>query len=325
MRASRLLARSLGIFALLALATPCAAAQSLADLREELRESLHGRRFGHGIVALSDLANEQELAAARYEIDDEQDTSVSTLSLPWQTSRELPGSSRSLYLEANFGYMQAEGELDDILEGTLPGMEVGYDSKWTAISGLVGAGIACPLANGLTLTPIVDLSLTHLKNESDYAGPGEAAYAPVFDGILFNWSSTILGVGGALRADLSGDVTGDIRYELVGRYDLRHLETLRSTDSAQDLSEASQFVTGRVEFSGFMPIVIGHENIEWHTHVGYRSFFAETADALGFGDFVELGGGLDFAALGLSKVSLQGSVLEGHDVSGWTLGLSASF
>ncbi|HIK59917.1 MAG TPA: hypothetical protein EYF98_04415 [Planctomycetes bacterium] len=97
-----------------------------------------------------------------------------------------------------------------------------------------------------------------------------------------------------------------------------------SPTSALDLSEASQFVTGCVEFSGLTPIVIGHENIEWHMHVGYRSFFEETADPLGFGDFVELGGGLDFAALRLSKVSFKGSVLAGHDVSGWTLGLSAS-
>jgi len=325
MKASRSITRPGLVLLLFSLAAPGAGAQSLADLRDELRESLHGGRFAHSIIALTDLANEQELSASRYDIDDDQGTSVSTLSIPWRTSRGIEGSLRRLYLEANLGYLQSEGELGDILEGTVPGMETGYDAKWTAVSGVVGAGVELPMSTNFTLTPIIDLSLTYLESEASYSGPGAATYAPVFDGILFNWTSTVLGVGSALRADYTGDVTEEVQYELIGRYDLRHLESLRSTDSAQDFSEASQFLTARVEFSGFTPIVVGQEHVEWTSHVGYRSFFQETADALGFSDFVEVGGSLELASLGLSSVALKGSVLEGHDVSGWTLGFSASF
>ena len=271
-----------------------------------------------------DMTNEQELAASSYWIDDQQHTRILVFGIPYALEQPLAGSpSLKFRIEGSLGYMEATGAIEDAFEGALPGFELGYDARWTAWSALAGAGIVVPVVDGLTVTPLLSLSTSYVRSEASYSGGGAPILGQALDGILFNWSATTVGVGAALRARYQGRIADDIDYEVLTRYDSRLLETVHSTDAAQDFDEITRYLTTRLTVAGPTGLTLGAYPLDWTTHVGYRRFFSDTAEALGFRDFGEVGGTLELTGLAWpSGVTLFASILRGAEVSGWTAGLS---
>ena len=306
--------------------TPDSSAQTLQELREQFRQEVQVGGFGQAIAGLLDITAEQELSAGRLAIDDDEQTRILVFGVPWSTRLPIGERERlAIRLEASVGYMEATGSRDQFLEPSASGETLGYDARWTAWSALFGAGIELPITEGLTFTPIADFSISYVESEAGYRGNAVALYAPILDGILFNWRATTLGGGTGLRLVYAGRLAEKVDYEVLARYDVRTLETVHSTDVAQDFDEVTRFMTARLTFDGPVGLSLVGYPLGWTTHLGYRRFYSQTAEALGFDGFAELGGSLELEGLPWpTAVTVYASILRGHDVEGWSAGLSFS-
>jgi hypothetical protein len=324
---SRVAALAGAAASLAALAAP-SPAQTIDDVRDTLRSSLRDVHFAKSFAGLVLLADELELAAANYRIDDAVDTELSVFALPFQrTFRPFGADAVGLHLEGSLGWARASQRTDDLYSGLFPGGTTSVETDWTTYGGLLGAGLEFELGSGLTFTPILDVALARIENEADYGGPGAALTATLFDGIAFNWSALALSAGPAARIDWSGPLGETHEFSLIARYDLRWTGTIDADDPAQEFSVRSQMLTCRGDLVGPTGIEVFERPLRWRATVGYRRFVE--GSLFGADDLFQLGGGLEVATGDLlpaiGGLSLSGALIVGDGIDGWTLGLSASF
>lgn len=314
------------VAALLAL-TGVARGQELGPIQEELRRSLSENHFAASFAGLILLSDELELSTARFDFDNDVDTELFSLALPFHsTLRPWGDEGPDLYVEGVVGYARAEEHADDLYSGTLPGMETAVDATWTTYGGLIGAGPEFVLREGLTLATILNVGLARIESDADYSGPGAAFSAALLDGIAFNWDGLALSGGGAARFDWTRPLGGSRELELIGRYDLRWTKTVDTDDSAQRFSSRMQLATLRGDLTGGTGLSPFGLPLGWRTLAGYRRFVE--GSLFGAQDLVELGGSLELdvgARLALvQRLSLNVAVFFGEDVRGLSLGISGS-
>ena len=320
------------VSALIVLATLLAGrlpAQTLEDVRNAIRNNLSTANYPHFVIGLIDLAEENELSGANYEIGSDPELDVSTLILPIGGRVPLGESTTKLYWETYLGYLDGEAELRNLF-GNTPGLEdTAADSEWQAFSALGGLGLEFPVAERLTLTPLLNASISRVENNASYSGNGAGVAELLLDGILFNWNATFVGYGAGIRSDWKQPLGNDYDLELILRYDFMRLETTTSTDRAQDFSENSQRAVARLDFTGPTGIDAFGSPLRWRTKLAYRRFLSAAGEAIGFDDFIEVGAGLEFSVLEkvplLSQLSLSGSVIYGDNVRGWSFGVGVKF
>ena len=305
-------------------------AQTIGDIRDAVREAANSGRYASFVAALVDLTDDTELSSAQLTIDGPPELELGVTKLPYRSKFDLTDLSPDLYVEANLGYLSGRARFDDLWSGSAPGLETRVDSKWKALSGFAAVGLEFPvLTDGLSVTPLLNTSLSYVENDADFSGPGAELTQAVTDGILFNWNATLAAFGSAVRVAFDGDVSDSVRIESVARYDLRWVETIDSTDSAQDASTSIQRLTLRADLIGDTGWTAFDHGIDWRTICGYTRFLDRTGDDLGFDEYFELGLGLETALDGelgpLSRLSMSGSILFGDELSGWTIGGGVAF
>jgi hypothetical protein len=303
-------------------------AQSLDDARDFVRDSLRDVHFAKSFAGLVLMADELELSAANYRFDNESDTELTVLALPFQrTLRPWGEDAIGLHVEGALGYARARERTDDLYGGTLPGAETAVEVDWTTWGGLVGVGPVFDLGPGLTFAPIANLGLSRLESDAHYSGPGAGLSASLFDGIAFNWDALALSGGAAARVDWRGGLGGELEFELIGRYDLRWTQTIDAEDEAQEFSERTQLLTLRGDLVGPTGLRLLERPLRWRGTVGYRR--ALEGSLYGCEEMFLLGGGVELATAGelplFSNLSLSGAAIFGDGVTGWTVGLGFSF
>lgn len=314
------------------LAAASSPGQTLSDVRAELRQNLSASKFAAGLVGLTLLADELELAGATYDIDGSAaDTRLTTLGLPFQKLLTTPGSPPDIYLEGAIGTALAKQSTGDIYQGAIPGLETAVDSDTRTYAGQIGGGPQFALSPDFTLTPLVNVGLAYTENDADYAGPGTATTAAVLDGLAFNWDAWSASAGLGLRADYRRPLTDQHDFEAVARYDLRWSETFDATDDAQEFSSRAQVVTLRADFTGPTGFAWQGNTLDWRVFVASRHFLE--ADLFGSNDYLQLGGALSFGGnlpkeMHLpdpARFVLSGSLLFGDNLTGFGFGLSMAF
>lgn len=311
----------------LVLALPCAA-QSLEDLRRDLRQRLGEVHFAQALGGLVLASDELELSGAKFDFHDESDTELVALVLPFQrTLRPFADERFGLYLEGAVGHARATQRSSDLYSGRLPGFETAVDTDWSTYSALVGVGLSYDLTPTLQVSAIGDLGLAYLSNDADYSGPGAAVTAAIADGIAFNWDALASCHGTAARVDWSCPLDDERELELIARYDLRWTDTLSSDDPAQDFATRLQWLTLRGDVTGPTGIELLGGQLGWRGILGYRAFLE--GDLFGAEDFFQIGGALELAeqqALPLlGGMSLSAGIFVGAELSGWIVGFNVSF
>lgn len=301
-------------------------AQTLDDLRDQLRDDLRSVHFAKSFSTLITLSDELELSGAHYTIDNDSDTELTSLSIPYRrTLRPWGEDSHGLYVEAAIGYARASEDTDDIYGGDLPGFETRVEADWTTFGGLAGVGIEFEPKPGLKLTPILNIGLAKLENDSDYSGPGAAITELLADGIAFNWEALVASLGVAGRAQWDHNLSEKHTLTLLGRYDARWSETIQDDDPAQDFSATSQLVTLRADVTGPTGLTVHGGPLTWRATVGYRHFLE--GDLFGADNYVQIGGGIELSEtppIG-KTLSLTAGYIIGPDIEGYSLGLGLSF
>jgi hypothetical protein len=304
------------------------AAQTLADIRGELRNSLSSVQFAGAFAALITLSDELELSSATYNIRGATDTSLSTLALPLRrTCRPWGEEAPGIYLEGAVGRSIASQSSADLFGGTVPALATAVNADWASYGGMGGIGIEVPVTDALTVTPIFNAGIARIESDAEYGGPGAPVSATLFNGIAFNWDAWTASVGGALRVNWIKPLGNRLKLEIVGRYDIRWTETFEADDVAQEFSNRLQVVTLRTDLTGPTGLhPFGHE-LNWRAMIAYRRFLQ--GDLYDIEDFIMLGGSLELDVRGMvpliQAVTLSGGYIHGHDVTGYTFGVGIPF
>lgn len=301
--------------------------QTLAELRSQLNQDLGDLHFAKSFTGLITISDEVELSSARFDINADTDTDLTVITLPFQTAIPFEDDAliKALHIEGALGFAQAEQSNADIYGGAVPAAATSVKTDWLTYSGLIGAGLDFKITDNLTLTPIVNVGLAYLRNETDYAGPGAGLTAALADGIAFNWDAWAISAGVAGRADYMVPLSDRLTLEAILRYDIRRTESFSTENSAQDFSTTSQFLTARVDLTGPTGYTLQGNALNWRSTLGYRTYIE--GDLYGTSHLVQIGGALELTGdLPLdATLALNAAVFVGDNITGWTIGLSVGF
>jgi hypothetical protein len=303
-------------------------AQTLGELRAQLRSDLRDIQFAKSLIGLVLLTDELELSGASYSFDDESNTDLTVFALPFH-SVETPwgrGNPR-LHIEGTLGFGEAQQSAADLFRGALPGLEAGVASKWRSYGGLLGAGIEWPVAKDFSITPLVDIGLSRIENHTKYSGPGAAFAAGIADGIAFNWDAIAVNYGGAIRTDWRHQLTPKLVLQMTGRYDVRWTEMIEVDDAAQEFATRAQLVTLRGDVTGPTGVHWLGQSVDWQAGLAYRMF--PEGSLFGVDEYLQVGGSLLFHTGDRMPVgkgfAIGGALMHGEDFRGWTVGLRVLF
>lgn len=305
------------------------AAQTIDQIRDELRRSASANRYSLFVASIGSLLRDGEMTGGKFDIDSEPEAEVTRIGLPIQKNWLGPADGTSLRGEGTFGYSDLSMTFADIWSGALPGQETRVEADYEAYTIDLGVGPSVGFGDGYVAELLVHGGLGYLENDADYSGPGAALTSAILDGILFNWDGLygVYGLSAAMR-QLHWHV-GDTEVRPLLRYDLRQTEGIDVDDPALDVSDSTQWMTARCDARTPLGIELKGKPLHGLFGVGYRRWLGSSPKELAFTDFYELTLGLDWDAdpvlPALGTVRFSGSLLLGEDVSGWTVGFSASF
>ncbi|MEM7199935.1 MAG: hypothetical protein AAF628_06700 [Planctomycetota bacterium] len=297
-------------------------------LRTQLRAELQQGTFAHYIAGVVNLTERPDVASARYRVDGDERTDVSTFKLPIEFDVLDLGHDRALFVEGAAGYLRTETRVADIVGGGAPALATQVDARVEAVSALAGVGLRLPLLPGLSVEPIAGVGGAYIDSRARYAGPGAPTIAPVLDGIAFNWNATTVNATASLRLSYELDLGRDHALQLASRYSYTRTWTVESTDVAQNADVGTHLLAQRAELSGPTGLELMDESLRWRTTVGHYWLPDDGGTALGFRDYFELGAGLeaDVTAFGLpiDKLRVGGAYFIGERLEGWSVGIGVS-
>ena len=302
--------------------------QSLEELRQQLSNDLRQVHFVQSLLGLVLLSYELELSGGSYSINDAESTSLSSLSLPCHTDFQPWGAGAPrVYFEGSLGYADAKQSTQDIYNGSSPLLQTSVTTHWRTYGAVGGLGIAYPLRNDLTFTPIVNAAIAHIENRSDYGGPGANLTAALADGIAFNWDALALTYGAAARLDWQHQLNAALRCQIIARYDLRFTDTVQTDDVSQEFFARSQLLTLRTDLFGPANMTVFKAPLDWQLTLAYRYFPEVTL--FGVRDYFEVGASVlancgDSLPL-VSALGISTTAFFGEDFTGWTIGVRMTF
>lgn len=303
---------------------PASSAQTIEDLRNQLRSELVQDQFSGSIVTLILLSNELELSGINYELDDEVGTEITALVLPFNyTFHPFEDERTGLYTEGVIGTSSMDQSGPDLFNGDLPGGETAFNTEWRTFGGLLGAGPERHLSEEISVAAIGQVGLSYLENRAIYEGPGADLSSQLFDGLLFNWDAWAVTYGVAARLRWWRALGSGRSIEFTSRYDVRWTDAFDVEDEVQDFLTKSELTTFRLQYRALTGLRMGRYPIGWRTHAGLSWVLAsETADPFGL---IEVGGGLDLLTQRdlpyVDGLTAGGALFLGDGVAGWTVGV----
>ncbi len=312
-----------------------AAAQSYLteqELRQLLEDAADRSNLSQAFQALSILNVTPGISSAAFYVGDDTGKDDEIDSYKYSPSRTFePVYGVKPYVEGTVGYLlgknfDVSAELSDKGQTTSS-----IDIR--TLSFLGGVGAEFDLFDGTVIRPILLAGYSRIWDSSRTRGPDSQTLDNAGKGIIFDaWLNTAL-VGGAVELEHVGyfDPQTDIDYVANVRYNQLYANTFSASNSVLEGSSTFGVLTARAEFSGpVWGVSLLDRELRW---IGFASNTYlpgdDETDALGFGYFFEVGGGLKLVdrevIKGLEGVAFRTSALFGGNVYGWTAGLSLEF
>ena len=226
-----------------------------------------------------------------------------------------------LYLEGTLGYAR----YNPTFIASNGQVQSSVTSDWSAYSASGGVGWDFSVAPHLVLRPIFNLSYGRV--DSNLSASGQTGSGAEFD-FLASGRLDTYGVGGSLMLDYE-DYRPEREYDVELRYTNIRLQSTGGSSAAVQGSADAQSVSfwaRRRAPSGFNMM---ERPLRYVLEFAYSRFFGDLDGVLGFTDIVSLGTGLELDTSAhdsaVSRVRLMVRYKIGENVTGWSIGLAASF
>lgn len=241
-----------------------------------------------------------------------------------QTSLSGGGTlrSRRLYLEGTLAY----GRYDPTFATGEAGAAARIPVKWQSLLGTAGVGWDFPIARDLVIRPILNLSLGRVESEAA-APPSLSAAAQSALDFLQHGALNAAGVGGSLMLDYEhyrpdSQVDAELRYSSV------HLQSFQSSSAVQGHALAQSFsFWSRYRAPTRMSAL--ERPVRYVLEYAHTRFLGDLEGALGFEYVNSFGAGLELDTSARDVYATRARLLlrykTGNNVSGWAVGVGASF
>jgi hypothetical protein len=226
-----------------------------------------------------------------------------------------------LYLEGTLGYAR----YNPTFIASNGQVERSVASDWTAYSATGGVGWDFPVAPRLVLRPIFNLSYGRLESNVSISGQGSSGQELDF---LASGRLDSYGVGGSLMLDYE-DHRPEREWDIELRYTNIRLQAAGSSSSIVQGGADAESVSFWARRRAPSGLDMMERPLRYVLEFAYSRFFGDLDGVLGFTDIVSLGTGLELDTSArdgaVSRVRLMVRYKIGENVTGWSLGLAASF
>ena len=244
------------------------------------------------------------------------DFGMTTLGGGFTMSKEFP-----LYLEGTLGYSRYDPTF--IASNGL--VERSVAAQWDAYSATGGIGWDFPLAEGLVLRPIFNLSYGRV--ESNVAATGQTPAGAEID-FLRDGRLNSYGLGGSLMLDYERHRPGnEIDVEL--RYTNIYLQSFGGSSTAVKGNADAQSVSLWARWRAPTGATMLERPLRYVLEFAHTTFFGDLDGVLGFNYLSSVGTGLELDSsardISVTRTRLMARYKFGEHVTGWSVGLAISF
>jgi hypothetical protein len=297
------------VCALLALLAPAPSLAQVSDADLQKR--------ANAVLTLMGFAVTPDVTTGSLSISDQ------TAGNPYFRQTSLSGggtlSGRRLYLEGTLAY----GRYDPSFatgEGTPP-----IPVKWESLLGTGGVGWNFPLARELVMRPIFNVSLGRV--ESEVTAPATAVVRGSTLDFLSHGQLNAAGIGGSLMLDYEryrpeNEIDAEVRYSSI------HLQSFQSSSPVQGHALAQTFSFWS-RYRAPTPMSALDRPVRYVLEYAHTRFLGDLEGALGFEYVNSFGAGLELDTSArdvyATRLRLLVRYKAGNNVTGWAVGLAASF
>jgi hypothetical protein len=200
--------------------------------------------------------------------------------------------------------------------------------KWDSLLATGGIGWDFPLAPGLALRPIANVSLGRVVSEGTAA---PATQQLPGSGVAFDFLShgqlNAAGIGGSVMLDYEryrpeNEIDAELRYSSI------HLQSFQSSSAVQGHSLA-QTLSFWSRYRAPTGLVVLERPVRYVLEYAYSRFLGDLDGALGFSYVNSFGAGLELDTSKYDRPVTRTRLLfrykTGNNVNGWAVGLGVSF
>jgi hypothetical protein len=200
--------------------------------------------------------------------------------------------------------------------------------KWDSLLATGGIGWDFPLARGLALRPIANVSLGRVVSEGTAA---PATQQLPGSGVAFDFLShgqlNAAGIGGSVMLDYEryrpeNEIDAELRYSSI------HLQSFQSSSAVQGqaLAQTLSFWSRYRAPTGWVAL---ERPVRYVLEYAYSRFLGDLDGALGFSYVNSFGAGLELDTSRYERLVTRTRLLfrykTGNNVNGWAVGLGVSF
>jgi hypothetical protein len=295
-------------------------------LANGFRDAVRAEGIGQSLQGLAVFGGAPDISAARYHGDGQD---LDTYKLPFRHSfapfgEPLLGGAAP-YVEMTLGYARATARTP----GDVAQVDVGLRARFRVLTALAGMGLDFPVGQNSVVRPIVLGGYSRISTDVRFEGAAAPLFEEITGGILSRIRIDTALVGGALEFEHRRQFRGDLRFTGRLRYSQLRSLAVAASDAAFRVNGSFGVGTGSATLNGPLGMRVAGGDLRWIAFGGGTVLVGEERRALGFGEFAEIGAGLELAAPGtvpgVEGISLRGSGIFGHNVTGWSVGVSLEF
>jgi hypothetical protein len=328
-----------------------AAAQSLDDLRDAVRDAVETENSVAVFQAISIFGASPGISGASYTFkDDDPDastTDINVIKLPIamdlkppeqcaaavrNTSDEVPDEDADdpawhcvkPYVELSLSYVNAEEQFN------IPDIgDVAVDFDLDIFSALAGAGFSIPLQKGTVFRPIFLLGYSHIADDTDISGDDGAVVAALVDGIALNIEIDSLLIGAAAELQHQHRIASNTDLDATIRYNHVISEVVSASDEALEKSNDFGILTAEAEINRKIGWEVFSRDVHAVGSLGGSFLLGEQGRQFDTDFYTEFGAGVeikdDSLVQGVEGLQLFGRYILGPDVTGYKIGAKLTF
>lgn len=225
-----------------------------------------------------------------------------------------------LYLEGTLAY----GRYDPTFADSEGGVTQSIQVNWDSVLATGGIGWDFPLARNFVIRPIFNVSLGRVESESTGALPSAGSRTLEF---LGHGHLNAAGVGGSVMLDYErygpeSEVDAEFRYSNI------HLQSFQSSSAVQgrSVAQSASFWSRYRAPTGWVAL---ERPVRYVLEYAHTRFLGDLEGALGFTYVNSFGAGLELDTSRYDALATRLRLLlrykVGNNVTGWAVGVAASF